>query len=466
MLNSYQTGYLREVNPWWQGARDPAAEDWIDRDETDWVLSSLAGGARLLYLAGARRVGKSTILRQAAPQIAAHRATLYASVEDLLAYGPTAALIDELLEFLANEIVLAPLGARQVVLLLDEIHHLDQWQQKIKRFYDARENLAFVVTSSQSPRAQRGKESLAGRVMERELAPFSFGESLRLVGEACPPSLTEAAQAIRRFFTERDLPALQASLTDSFRDLSPRWNELSAQFVMYLRQGGFPEWIRRSGAAVGHEYFRSAIVSKVVNEDIPASFGVTDRVLLQRLLHIALSRSGNEINMSSIASQQGFGRVTVNRYFHYLAQTFLIHLLPRHSGSVAGRQRSFAKVFAVDSGLFWVFERLARHSEAELIGPAAEIAVHAALRRLGVPDESLSYYRSSQNREIDFVVDLGVGRHVPIEVKTASRVPPRTSRLLAQMVEELNAPFALALSADEFRLAPPLLYVPLLMVCA
>ncbi|MBM4044482.1 MAG: ATP-binding protein [Planctomycetes bacterium] len=466
MLNPYQTGYLRDVNPWWNRTREVSYPQWVDRDETAWVLSSIGSGVRLLYLTGARRVGKSTVLRQATPRLAERCVTLYASAEDLIAYGGGVGLVDELLAFLETEVVVAPLASRPVVLLLDEIHHLPRWQQQVKRFYDARPNLSFVLTSSQSPRVQKGKESLAGRVLQRELLPFSFGESLRLLGVPCPPALGESAQCWRRFFAKRDVAELRDGLTDCFRQLSPSWNELATQFALHLRRGGFPEWAGQTGAGVAREYFRDAIVSKVINEDIPAGFGVTDRALLQRLFHIALSRSGNEINMSGVASQLGVGRVTVNNYFHYLAETHLIHFVPRHAASMVGRSRSFFKVFAADSGLFWTFEQLARHSESELIGPAAEIAVHTALRRLAGAEASCCYYRDRQKREVDFLLELGPGQHLPIDVKTAPRVPTDADRLLQRMMAELKAPVAVALSNEGLSVSTSVLHVPLLMLCA
>jgi predicted AAA+ superfamily ATPase len=219
-------------------------------------------------------------------------------------------------------------------------------------------------------------------------------------------------------------------------------------------------------AAVSRDYFRDAIVSKVVNEDIPAACGVTDRALLQRLFHIALSRSGNELNMSKIAGDLGVGKSTVNSYLHYLTETHLIHLVPRHAASRAGQARSFSKVFALDSGLFWSFEGLARHSEGELIEPAAEIAVHAALRRLAGGETSVTYYRDTRSRECDFLVELSLGRHLPIEVKTAHRVPEATDRLLTDLTTELRAPLSVALSSDEFDLSGKVAHLPLLMLCA
>jgi len=466
MLNPYQAGYLREVNPWWRGASDPAASAWVDREETAWVVSSVGQAVRLLYLTGARRIGKSTVLRQAAPELASRYATLYASAEDLLAYDRTVALVEEVLAFLESEVLLEPLANRPVVLLLDEVHHLEGWQQQVKRFQDARPNIHFVLTSSQSPRAQRGKESLAGRVLRRELLPFSFTEYLRLTGAPFPEALCEAPRCLAHYLDDRSVASLQSGVTDCYRQLSPHWNELNAHFAAYLRRGGFPEWIRQTGAAVAREYFRDALVAKVVNEDIPAGFSVTDRPLLQRLFYAALAHSGNEINMSNVASTLGANRVTVNNYFHYLAETHLIHFVPRHAASLSGRARSFSKVFAADSGLFWAFESLARHSASELHGPAAEIAVHTALKRLCGSAVPIAYCRDQSKREADFLLELGGGQHLPVEVKASSRVPGGTDRLLAQLAQELGSPFALAVSSDDFCADRPVLHLPLLMVCA
>ena len=99
-------------------------------------------------------------------------------------------------------------------------------------------------------------------------------------------------------------------------------------------------------------------------------------------------------------------------------------------------------------------------------GAAAEIAVHTALRKLGGSAVSVFYYRDKQKREIDFLVELGSGQHLPLEVKAGARVPAQTDQWLAQTVAELKAPLALALSNEQLSTDRPVLHVPLLMVCA
>lgn len=64
-------------------------------------------------------------------------------------------------------------------LFLDEIQRLDRWELYIKKYYDLKYPVRFVLSgSASSPIFKKSRESLLGRVKDYHLPPFSFREFL------------------------------------------------------------------------------------------------------------------------------------------------------------------------------------------------------------------------------------------------------------------------------------------------
>ncbi|MFV1951461.1 MAG: hypothetical protein ACC630_05840 [Nitrospinota bacterium] len=92
---------------------------------------------------------------------------------------------------------------------------------------------------------------------------------------------------------------------------------------------------------VERNYFEEIVIKKVINQDIPMGYGVSDRKLLSRLFYYGIKGSSNELNMSRVSDLQMEKKTTINNYFHYLELGKLLHFIPKYTKSLAGQSRAF-----------------------------------------------------------------------------------------------------------------------------
>lgn len=441
MLNNYQIAYLKEVNPWWRN--EYKCKGMVPRDCFPDLAQSVEGERFIIYISGARRTGKSTLLGQLGDLLYQKKLDLlYCSVEDILSYEKPEAFVDELIAFYEEQVVFHKIGNKRFFLILDEIHHLENWQGKIKRFYDNRKNLKFVLTSSISPALQKGKESLAGRIKEYDIQAFSFREFLRHKNECT------AVLGGRRILREQFLSHQEFDLAKIKREIKkiiPFQDDLSMLQQQYMMNGGFPETLTMNKGQEIRNYFEEIVIKKVINEDIPMGFGVSDRKLLSRLFYYGIQGSSNEINMSRIADLQMEKKTTINNYFHYLEMGKLLHFIPKYAKSLAGQSRALKKVFAVDSGLFFRLQEFISSDHQQLMGPSAEIIVRNALRQIF---SSLFYYRNDKKEEIDFLVETESNKIILLEIKFRDRIDTRTISLMEKVTTEFNISTSLIITKN------------------
>ena len=138
---------------------------------------------------------------------------------------------------------------------------------------------------------------------------------------------------------------------------------------------------------------------------------------MKRFYLSLLTRPGEELNIQDTARKIGASRAMLEKYLPLLEMTDLVHLLPRFSPRPLRRRRSHVKCYPLDLSLRNAVLKL---DDKALADPAqqgimAETLVFNNLRRWPELVE-LSYFRKS-DREVDFVVTLTPGKHLPVEVK-------------------------------------------------
>lgn len=91
-------------------------------------------------------------------------------------YG-SADLQRTLIEQLVAHAGAKPGGTGHWYFFLDEIQRLPKWELHLKKHYDLKYPIRFVVSgSASSPIFRSSQESLLGRVKDRHLLPFGFRE--------------------------------------------------------------------------------------------------------------------------------------------------------------------------------------------------------------------------------------------------------------------------------------------------
>jgi predicted AAA+ superfamily ATPase len=251
---------------------------------------------------------------------------------------------------------------------------------------DRRRHGRFLLLGSVSPALmQRVSESLAGRLSLVELTPFTVSELPRV--------------PLDRLWARGGYPDGGA-----------------------LAEGRFPLW-------------QKDYLTLLAQRDLPA-WGLPARApMTSRLLRMIAAVHGQVWNASQIGQSLGVSYHTVNGYLDYLEGAFLIRRLPPFHANIGKRLVKSPRVYWRDSGLLHAL--LGGIGEADLtaqpwVGASWEgFVIEQVLAGLAQQERAVEacFFRTSDQHEIDLVLDFGAERWA-VEIKlTAAPRPEDMGRL-------------------------------------
>jgi len=341
----------------------------------------------IVVLTGARQVGKSTLLLNAAP----FREWRFHTLDDFTVLRQ------------AQEDP-AELWAGVDRIVLDEVQRAPELLPAIKQAVDRDHRLHFVLSGSANLLLMRRiGESLAGRAVYFVLHPMTLGEMRR----SPPPDLL--SRLLRAEWPE------ETTLAEAPPDPTPL---LQRGFLPALLRLPSPEaWVR----------WWNGYVATYLERDL-RQFSQIDRLLdFRRLMEMLALRSGQLLNQSELGRDAGLSQSTVHRYLNLLETTQLFERLPAYTAGRTARLMKSPKAFWTDPGLAvflsGYFEEEALRSARER-GAFFETLIFHHLRVLAgllTPPARLYFWRTRRGREVDFVVEHG-RRLLAFEVKRARRV--------------------------------------------
>jgi predicted AAA+ superfamily ATPase len=272
------------------------------------------------------------------------------------------------------------------VVVIDEVQKAPQLLDEVHRLIESR-GLKFLLTGSSARKLRRGQANLlAGRAWQANLFPLTWME------------LKEPRFALDR----------------------------------YLRYGGLPTvYLSQDPQEELHAY-----VNTYLYEEIQAEGLVRRLPQFARFLQVAALSSGQVLNFASIGSDAQTPPSTVREYYYLLEDTLLGFMLPPWTKSRKRKAIATAKFYLFDTGVMHTLagtESLDRNSD--LYGRSFEhwlaMELRAALsyRR---ENKALSYWRSTHQQEVDFII----GNEAAIEVKASKRVSERDGQGLRALKEE------------------------------
>lgn len=331
---------LRLDNPWWEGPFKDASTQWPRRAYYDALSKLLRQGVqRAVILMGARRVGKTTLLRQLIAEANEKQdlgPAMYVSVDA----PPYSGMSLEKLLLLFEEVYSHEPKAPRLA-IFDEIQYLPDWERELKDLVDRFPNTRFLASGSAGAALKRkSTESGAGRFTDFELPPLTFAEFLDFTGQR--EEMIDDNSAVPR-------------ARDSSR--------LATLFVEYVNVGGYPEVVRNPDIRADMERFvRNDIVQKVLLQDLPTLYGISNIPELNRLFTTVAYNSGQLISLEDLSRNSGIAKPTIARYLEYLEAAFLIVRVRRVDDNARRlqRERNF-KVFLTNPSM-----------RAALFGPTSE----------------------------------------------------------------------------------------------
>lgn len=450
---------LQQINPWWKSGTNTSKLPPVRRQAFHDVLRCIMHPQlrRFAVISGARRVGKTTVMRQLIAHLLEQGVPgtniLYISFDNpVFKLSGLHAVLEAYRQVTYR-------GGR-CFYFLDEIQYAEDWSLWVKTLYDHHPDVQVVATGSASPALERGAaDSGVGRWRVFRMPTLTFREYCTLQGI---PPLSSSLPPVETLPTlhHAELGMLMMQLSD----LSPHWYH-------YLQQGGFPELLHLEDPEEVHNILQEDVVDKVLKRDVPALFDVRNPVQLEKIFLYLCLHSSNIINLDTMSSALGTSKPTLSKYIGYLQDANLIYCSRNLCSTGKKGLTAQPKIYIADAALRNAsLMRFASLGSDTDLGAIVEGTVfkhfHASYSRHG----EVGFLRSGSrgSNEIDIAVELRNGKRIFCEVKYRN-----SSELSAQdaIIRQCHSsPDALSLlatkSPQDFGLSTPPGSAPLLRIPA
>ena len=271
------------------------------------------------------------------------------------------------------------------LLVIDEVQRKPELFPVIRALVDLRKRNGeraghfLLLGSASRDLLQQSSESLAGRIRYLELNPFSANE---------------------------------LNLNDPLGfNLEKLWF-----------RGGFPDSYL-ADSEIQSQNWRRDFISTYVEKDIPLFGPQVPATRMKRFWSMLAHYHGQQAVMTEIAKSLEVSHTTARNYLDILQDFFMVRQLHPWSGNTKKRLVKTPKVYIRDTGLLHSllnvssFDQLLGHPA---VGASWEGFVMENILNQLPTDWSASYYRSSNQAEIDLVLEFGTNEVWGIEIKKSS----------------------------------------------
>lgn len=345
------------------------------------LLASIARQYPVVTLTGPRQSGKTTLVREAFPEHA------YASLEE-----PD-----------VRQFALADprdfLGQFAGPVILDEVQRAPDLFSYIQTIVDQEDVPGrYILSGSQNFLLLRSiGQSLAGRSAVLHLLPLSLAElderqpfPLELLGKEIPAPGREGRSGLMDIL---------------FRGFYPR-----------IHDKGLDPTTWHSG------YYQT-----YVERDVREVLNVGDIEAFGRFVRLCAGRTGQLLNLTSLANDCGITHTTARRWLSILEASFLVFLLRPCHANFGKRLIKSPKLYFLDTGLLCYLLRIQSPEDLRLHGSRGAIFESFVVSELlknflnRGREADLYFWRDSTGHEIDVVIDRGLER-IAVEIKSAQTV--------------------------------------------
>lgn len=328
-------------------------------------LKHFARGYPVLVVTGPRQSGKSTLVRHAFPEHS------YISLEDLdhreFAETDPRGFLSQFTE-----------GA-----ILDEAQRCPALFSYLQTRVDERQQPGeFILTGSQQFGLLSGiAQSLAGRAALLTLLPMTYDELQR-------------AERVGRNLDK------------------------------ILFDGAYPPIF--DGGLEPHPWHGN-YVRTYLERDVRQSINVRDLATFQRFLKLCAGRTGQLLNLSSLANDCGIAHNTAKAWISVLEAGYILYLLPPHHRNFNKRLVKTPKLYFLDTGIAtWLLgiqnsEQLATHVQRGALFESWVISELLKARYNAGETSNLYFWRDRSGNEVDLLIDHGT-QLSPLEIKSGQTI--------------------------------------------
>ena len=255
---------------------------------------------KAILIFGARRVGKTVLIRQVVKDFAGKTMILNGEDYDTLALlaERSAANYRHLLDGVD-------------LLAIDEAQNIPDIGLKMKLIVDEVKGIRVIVSGSSSfDLLNKAGEPLVGRSTQFHLTPFS-----------------------------------QKEIAQSETVLDTRQN-----LELRLIYGSYPEVVTMASSEHKADYLKD-IVNAYLLKDILAIDGLKNSGKMKELLRLIAFQLGNEVSYDELGKQLGMSKVTVEKYLDLLSKVFVVYRLGAYARNLRKEVTKAGKWYFYDNGI-------------------------------------------------------------------------------------------------------------------
>lgn len=335
------------------------------------LLDSLSD-RKISIIAGARQVGKTTLLKQLKQYLKNNYSIYYFTLEDM-------DILNMLNESPKNIFTL--INKNNPIVMIDEIQYLNNPTNFLKYLYDEHKNdMKLIVTGSSAFYIDKKlKDSLIGRKRLFILKPLSFKEFLF-------------------FKNKKDL--IDSITNNSINIIHKR--ELYTLFNEYCIYGGYPEVVVNNSIETKREILSDIVYSYIKKDVLEAGIRKEDK--FYALLKILSTQIGSVVNKNELAKTIGVSTTAIEDYLYVMRKSFYIALVSPFYSNIRKEIIKMPKVYFLDIG---VRNQLIKNYDIiSLRQDKGHIIKNMVYNELcGKYGNDIKFWRTKTGLEIDFILD-------------------------------------------------------------
>ncbi len=332
-------------------------------------IAKKSSTGEVIVIKGVRRSGKSTLLINEIKRLTTQgvdiKNVLFVNFED-----QRFRMFDDktLLEDIKNIYLeyIKPVG--DIVIMLDEVQNISDWEQWVLKEYQLNNNRLYVTGSNSHLLGAEFGTALSGRYLDIEVFPLSFKEYLLF----------------------NDIKIKSKAKLLHYKIL------LQQHFNAYIAFGGFPKVVLVKDEELKKETIRSYYDS-ILLKDIVARYKLKNYQTLHELALFILSNNATINAYNKLKNSFSSSFETIRDYMEYLENAYIILSINKFDYSFKKQIANPKKFYAIDTG----FANVVSFNISKKIGANLENIVFLELKRRG---EKIYYFKSKKGFEIDFLV--------------------------------------------------------------
>ena len=377
-------------------------------DKRNFYIKKIDSGFRsvsIVVLIGARQVGKTTI----AKSFKIDGDNLFLNGQD-----PEIAEVFQKLSTLETYLKAYLNPKLKGLLIIDEFQYIIGISTMLKILTDKHDGIKILCTGSSSlDILQRVEESLAGRVRVIEVFSLSFEEFLMFKDSK-----------LAKLYSTFDENTENSALTAPFQAL----------LLEYLTYGGLPRAALTDNPVEKIEVLND-IYQTYLLKDVRNYINNEHFVGFNKLVRLVAGQIGNLLNINHLSRETGLPYKKCEEYIYLLEQMYIIKLIEPYYTSKRKIVGKMKKVYFCDIGLRnIVYGSMVNATLRSDGGHIFENHVLLELSRRITAGNTISFYRTTDGVEVDFVIDR-LTEKIAIECKFSQLKKPISIKALNNFCE-------------------------------